>query len=205
MIRGRRGAETRRYKTDLERFSGVKPLEAKCKLGTRPGQHGAKPLRTTEYAIHLRAKQMVREKYIILERQFKRHFNNASRMKGSTGENLLRILESRLDNVVYRLGFAVTRAEAAQLIAHACILINGEVVDIRCCLVEPGDVIAVREKAKKQLRIQMALALAAARPSCDWIAVNTAELSGEFKRFPDRSELPPDILEQLIVEFYSKH
>lgn len=149
-------------------------------------------------------KQKVRRIYGILERQFRNYFQKATRIKGSTGENLLKLLERRLDNVVYRMGFGSTRAESRQLVSHRCILVNGKVVNIPSYLVSPGDIVSVREGSKTQLRIQSALTLAQVRPSCSWIDVNSAEFAGTFKSVPDRTDLPPDINEQLIVELYSK-
>ena len=195
---------SRREKADLSLTSGVRPLDSKCKLDTAPGQHGARRGRETEHGIQLREKQKVRRIYGILERQFRNYFQKATRLKGSTGENLLKLLERRLDNVVYRMGFGSTRAESRQLISHRCILVNGKVVNIPSYLVSPGDVVSVREGSKTQLRIQSALTLAQARPSCGWIDVNATEFSGTFKSVPDRMDLPPDINEQLIVELYSK-
>lgn len=189
---------------DLSLTSGVKPLAEKCKLDTPPGQHGARRGRETEYGIQLREKQRVRRIYGILERQFKNYFVKATRLKGSTGENLLKLLERRLDNVVYRMGFGSTRAEARQMVNHRIILVNGKVVDIPSYLVAPGDVISVRDRAKTQLRIQSAVTLSQTRPACDWLEVDYAEYVGKFKSIPDRDRLPSDINEQLIVELYSK-
>lgn len=194
----------RREKMDLSLTSGVRPLDTKCKLDTAPGVHGARRGRETEHGVQLREKQKVRRIYGILERQFENYFTKATRMKGSTGENLLRLLERRLDNVVYRMGFGSTRAEARQLISHRAILVNGKVVNIPSYLVSPGDVISIREKSKTQLRIQSALTIAQARPAHDWLEIDVAAYQGSFKRVPDRGDLPPDINEQLIVELYSK-
>lgn len=195
---------SRREKMDLSLTSGVRSLDTKCKLDTAPGQHGARRGRETEHGVQLREKQKVRRIYGILERQFKTYFKKATRLKGSTGENLLKLLERRLDNVVYRMGFGSTRAEARQLVSHRCILVNGKVVNIPSYLLSPGDVVSIREGARTQLRIQSALTLSQARPSCDWLEVDAAEFSGTFKNPPDRDRLPPDINEQLIVELYSK-
>lgn len=195
---------SRRERMDLSLKSGVRPLDAKCKLDTAPGMHGARRGRETEYGVQLREKQKVRRIYGILERQFKNYFKKATRLKGSTGENLLKLLERRLDNVVYRMGFGSTRAEARQLVTHCAVLVNGKVVNIPSYLVSPGDQISIKEGAKGQLRIQSALALSQARLACSWIEVDAAEFSGSFKQVPDRSDLPPDINEQLIVELYSK-
>jgi small subunit ribosomal protein S4 len=194
----------RREKADLSLTSGVRALDSKCKLDQAPGQHGARRGRETEHGVQLREKQKVRRIYGILERQFKNYFKKATRLKGSTGENLLKLLERRLDNVVYRLGFGSTRAESRQLVSHCAITVNGKPVNIPSYLVSPGDVISVREAKKAQIRIQSALTLAQARTSCAWLEVNAAEFSGTFKALPDRMDLPSDINEQLIVELYSK-
>lgn len=195
---------SRRERMDLSLTSGVRPLDSKCKLDVAPGQHGARRGRETEHGIQLREKQKVRRIYGILERQFENYFKKATRLKGSTGENLLKLLERRLDNVVYRMGFGSTRAEARQLVTHGSVLVNGKMVNIPSYLLSSGDMITIREKSKTQLRIQSALALAQARPSCDWLEVDAANFSGTFKNAPDRDRLPPDINEQLIVELYSK-
>ena len=195
---------SRREKMDLSLTSGVRALDTKCKLDTAPGQHGARRGRETEHGVQLREKQKVRRIYGILERQFKNYFKKATRLKGSTGENLLKLLERRLDNVVYRMGFGSTRAEARQLVTHRAMMVNGKIVNIPSYLLSPGDVVSVREGAKKQLRVQFALTLAQARPSCDWLEVDAAGFTGTFKNAPDRDRLPPDINEQLIVELYSK-
>lgn len=195
---------SRREKMDLSLTSGVRSLESKCKLDTAPGQHGSRRGRETEHGLQLREKQRVRRIYGILERQFKNYFKKATRLKGSTGENLLRLLERRLDNVVYRMGFGSTRAEARQLVGHRCVTVNGNIVNIPSYLLSPGDIVAIREESRKQLRIQSALTLSQARPPCDWLEIDTASFSGTFKNAPDRDRLPPDINEQLIVELYSK-
>jgi len=193
----------RREGTDLYLKSGVRPLESKCRMESAPGQHGARRARNSDYAVQLREKQKVRRLYGVLEKQFRNYYKRADRQKGATGENLLRILERRLDNVVYRMGFGSTRAEARQLVSHKSILVNGNVVNIPSYQVEAGDTIAVREKAKNQLRIQGALALAANRP-VDWVSVNSDKLEGVFSSYPERDELPSEINENLIVELYSK-
>lgn len=194
----------RREKTDLSLTSGVRALDSKCKLDTAPGVHGARRGRETEYGTQLREKQKVRRIYGVMERQFSNYFKEAARLKGSTGENLLKLLECRLDNVVYRMGFGSTRAEARQLVTHKGIQVNGKTLNIPSHSLSAGDVIAIREKAKKQLRVHGALALAQSRVSCGWIDVDTSELKGVFKQAPERSDLPPDIYEKLIVELYSK-
>jgi small subunit ribosomal protein S4 len=195
---------SRREGTDLFLKSGVRPLESKCKAETLPGVHGARRGRLSDYGIQMREKQKVRRIYGILERQFSNYYKAAAQQKGATGENLLRLLESRLDNVVYRMGFGVTRAEARQLVSHKAILVNGKTVNIPSYQVEPGDVITVREKAKNQLRVQQALALAAQRGETEWLDVNPSKMEGTFKNHPDRSELSSEINENLIVELYSK-
>jgi len=195
---------SRREGADLSLLSGVRALDGKCKLDTAPGMHGARRGRPTEYGGQLREKQKVRRIYGVLERQFSNYFREAARQKGSTGENLLRLLERRLDNVVYRMGFGSTRAEARQLVNHKGILVNGKPVNIPSYSVSPGDVVSIREKAKKQIRVHGALSLAQSRAACGWIDVNSVELAGVFKQFPERSDLPSDIQEKLIVELYSK-
>lgn len=195
---------SRREGTDLFLKSGVRPLESKCRADTPPGMHGAKRARHSDFAIQLREKQKVRRMYGVLEKQFRNYYKKADRQKGATGENLLIILERRLDNVVYRMGFGSTRAESRQLVSHKSILVNGNVVNIPSYQVEAGDTITIREKAKNQLRIQGALALAANRAPVNWVEVNADKLEGVFKAFPDREELPQEFNENLIVEYYSK-
>lgn len=195
---------SRREGTDLFLKSGIRPLESKCRAESAPGQHGQRRTRISDYGVQLREKQKVRRLYGILEKQFRNYYKEAARIKGATGDNLLTLLESRLDNVVYRLGFGSTRAEARQLVSHSSILVNGKKVNIPSYQVQPGDVISVREKAKKQLRIQSAVQLAAQRGAADWIEVDANKLEGTYKRVPDRSELPSEINESLIVELYSK-
>lgn len=193
---------SRRERADLSLLSGVRALETKCKLDKPPGVHSRG--RETDYGVQLRAKQRVRRIYGVTERQFSNYFKKATRLKGSTGENLLKLLERRLDNVVYKMGFGATRAEARQLVSHRGILVNGKIVNIPSQLLSVGDVVSVKASAKKQIRIQAALTLAQARPTCGWLEVDLNELSGTFKQVPERSELPPDINEKLIVELYSK-
>lgn len=194
----------RREKSDLSLTSGVRPLDSKCKLAIAPGMHGARRGRETEYGVQLREKQKVRRIYGVLERQFRNYFKKAARLKGSTGENLLRLLECRLDNVVYRMGFAATRAEARQLVSHCAILLNDKAVNIPSHPVAPGDKVTVQERSRGQQRIQAALAMALARSQCGWINVDQKQLEGIFVRMPDRNDLPSDINEKLIVELYSK-
>jgi small subunit ribosomal protein S4 len=195
---------SRREKADLMLTSGVRPLDSKCKLDTAPGQHGARRGSETEHGVQLREKQKVKRIYGVLERQFENYFKKAARSKGSTGENLLRLLERRLDNVVYRMGFGATRAEARQVVNHGAVLVNGKSVNIPSYLVSAGDIVSIREKSRAQLRIQSAITLAQGRANCDWLEVDYAEFAGTFKNAPDRDRLPPDISEQLIVELYSK-
>lgn len=195
---------SRREGTDLFLKSGVRPLESKCKAETQPGVHGARRGRLSDYGIQLREKQKVRRIYGVLERQFSSYYKEAARQKGATGENLLRILESRLDNVVYRMGFGATRAEARQLVSHKAILLNGKAANIASLQVKPGDVVAVREKSKTQLRIQQSLALAAQRGGVEWLEVSATKMEGVYKNHPDRGELSSEINESLIVELYSK-
>lgn len=195
---------SRREGTDLFLKSGVRPLESKCKAETVPGMHGARRGRLSDYGVQMREKQKVRRIYGVLEKQFGNYYKEAARIKGATGENLLRLLESRLDNVVYRMGFGATRAESRQLVSHKAVLVNGKVVNIASYNVKPGDVISVREKSRNQLRIQQALALASQRGELDWVEVNTSKMEGVFKHYPDRAELSSDINENLIVELYSK-
>lgn len=194
----------RREGTDLYLKSGIRPLDSKCRAETAPGQHGARRSRLSDYGVQLREKQKVRRLYGILERQFRNYYQKADRQKGATGENLLRLLEARLDNVVYRMGFGSTRAEARQLVSHKSIAVNGQPVNIPSYQVRPEDVISVLDHAKGQLRIQSALQLAAQRGPVEWVDVDAGKLSGTFKRIPDRGELPSEINENLIVELYSK-
>ena len=181
---------SRRERADLSLTSGIRPLDSKCKLDTAPGQHGARRGRETGHGIQLREKQKVKRIYGVLERQFENYFKKAMRLKGSTGDNLLKLLESRLDNVVYRMGFGSTRAESRQLVTHKSIMVNGKVVNVPSYLLSPGDMVSVREGSKKQLRIQAALTLALARPGCDWLEVDAAVVQGTFKNLPDRDHLP---------------
>ncbi len=194
----------RREGTDLFLKSGVRSLDSKCKPESVPGQHGARRGRLSDYGVQLREKQKVRRIYGVLEKQFRNYYKEAARLKGATGENLLQLLESRLDNVVYRIGFGSTRSEARQLVAHKAILVNGKVVNIASYKVQAGDVVALREKAKKQLRVQSAMALAAQRGEPEWIEVNVDKLEAVYKAVPDRQDLSSDINENLIVELYSK-
>ncbi|MGC6481507.1 MAG: 30S ribosomal protein S4 [Porticoccaceae bacterium] len=195
---------SRREGTDLFLKSGVRPLESKCRSESAPGQHGQRRGRLSDYGIQLREKQKVRRIYGVLEKQFRNYYKSAAKIKGNTGENLLTLLETRLDNVVYRMGFGSTRAESRQLVSHNAILVNGQKVNIPSYNVQVGDVISLREKSKKQLRVQTALQLAAQRGDIDWVAVDSNKMEGTFSRNPDRADLPAEINENLIVELYSK-
>ena len=195
---------SRREGTDLFLKSGVRAIDSKCKIDTAPGQHGARKPRLSDYGSQLREKQKVRRMYGILERQFRNYYKEANRLKGNTGENLLVLLEGRLDNIVYRMGFAATRAEARQLVSHKAIVVNGRVVNIPSFQVSVDDVVAVREKSKKQARIKASLELAEQKEKPTWLEVDAAKMEGVFKRVPERSDLSADINEHLIVELYSK-
>ena len=195
---------SRREGTDLFLKSGVRAIDSKCKLETAPGQHGARKPRLSEYGTQLREKQKVRRIYGVLEKQFRNYYKDAARLKGNTGENLLQLLETRLDNVVYRMGFGATRAESRQLVSHKSVMVNGRVVNIPSFKVSANDVVSVREKSQKQARIKAALEVAGQREKPTWIEVDSAKMEGAFKRIPERSDLSAEINEQLIVELYSK-
>ncbi len=196
----------RREGMDLNLKSPARGLDSKCKLNQPPGMHGeSRRQRLSDYALQLREKQKVRRIYGVLEKQFRNYYKESARLKGATGENLLQLLESRLDNVVYRMGFAVTRAQARQLVSHKSVEVNGKVVNIASYQVSPNDRISVREKARKQLRIQESINLAKELDTVPaWVDVNFEKLEGVYKSVPDRDDLPPDINESLIVELYSK-
>jgi len=194
----------RREGTDLFLKSRARSLDTKCKLDKIPGQHGDRRTRISDYGLQLREKQKVRRTYGVLEKQFRNYFKKASLKKGSTGENLLQLLEGRLDNTAYRMGFGATRAEARQLVSHKALLVNGQTVNIASYQVKAGDEIEVREKAKKQLRIQDSLNVAEQYGFPDWVEVDTKAMKGVFKSVPERSDLSADINESLIVELYSK-
>ena len=195
----------RREGTDLFLKSGAKPLENKCKFTVPPGGlKGERKSRLSEYGSQLREKQKLRRMYGVLERQFGNYYTEAARRQGSTGENLLKLLECRLDNVVYRLGFACTRAEARQLVSHKAIQVNGQAVTIASYQVKAGDIIEIREKAKKQLRIAGSLSVAQQVGLPEWVQVNDKEFKGVFKQVPARDEILPDINENLVIELYSK-
>ena len=195
---------SRREGTDLFLKSGIRPLDSKCRSESSPGQHGQRRGRLSDYGIQLREKQKVRRIYGVLEKQFRNYYKSAAKIKGNTGENLLVLLETRLDNVVYRMGFGSTRAESRQLVAHNAILVNGQKVNIPSYNVQAGDVVSLREKSKKQLRVQTALQLASQRGDVEWVSVDSSKMEGTFSRNPDRADLPAEINENLIVELYSK-
>ena len=196
---------SRREGTDLFLKSSRRALDSKCKLDSRPGQHGrTSGARTSDYGKQLREKQKVKRTYGVLERQFRRYFAEAERRKGNTGETLLQLLECRLDNVVYRMGFGSTRAEARQLISHKSIVVNGRVLNIPSAQIRSGDVVAFREKSRTQARIQDSLNLADQTGFPDWVSVDKIKMEGTFRQVPDRSEIAADINESLVVELYSR-
>lgn len=195
---------SRRAGTDLLLKSRARSLDTKCNMETRPGQHGAVKPRLSDYALQLREKQKLKQMYGVLERQFRNYYAKASSTKGSTGLILLQLLETRLDNTVYRMGFSRTRAEARQLVSHKAILVNGKSVNIPSYRVRPGDVIEVREASRSQGRIAEALSIAAQAGLPDWVDVDEKGLKGTFKAVPTRDQIVPDINEQLVVELYSK-
>ncbi|MBK6673587.1 MAG: 30S ribosomal protein S4 [Proteobacteria bacterium] len=196
---------SRREGTDLFLKSGAKPLESKCKLQVPPGGiKGERRQRLSDYGMQLREKQKLRRMYGVLERQFRNYYEEAARRQGATGENLLKLLECRLDNVVYRMGFAATRAEARQLVSHKGVDVNGEAVTIPSYQVKAGDVVQIREKSRKQLRVVNALTVAAQVGFPEWLEVNEKEMRGVFKAAPNRDDVLPDINENLVVELYSK-
>lgn len=195
---------SRREGTDLYLKSGLRPLESKCNLETPPGMQGAKRGRPSDYAMQLREKQKLRRMYGVLEKQFRNYYKAAAATKGATGENLLSMLEQRLDNVVYRMGFGSTRAEARQLVSHKSVMVDGKIVNIASYQVKPNQTISIREKAKKQARIADAMELASQRGLPGWLEVDNKKFEGVFKSVPDRSDLPAEINESLVVELYSK-
>lgn len=195
---------SRREGTDLFLKSGVRPFESKCRAESIPGQHGQRRGRLSDYGVQLREKQKVRRVYGVLEKQFRGYYKEADRLKGATGSNLLQLLESRLDNVVYRMGFGSTRAEARQLVSHKAVIVNGKTVNVPSYKVKAGDVVAIREKSQNQLRISAALELATQRGFPTWVEVDAKKKEGTFKAMPERSDLSADINENLIVELYSK-
>ncbi len=196
---------SRREGTDLFLKSARRSLDSKCKFESKPGQHGrTSGARTSDYGLQLREKQKLKRMYGVLEKQFRKYFAEAERRRGPTGETLIQLLESRLDNVVYRMGFGSTRAEARQLVTHRAIEINGKAADIASMLVKSGDVISVREKSKNQVRIKDALELASGIGFPQWVEVDASKLSGVFKQAPDRQDVAQDINESLVVELYSR-
>ena len=195
---------SRREGTDLFLKSSVRPLDSKCKFSVPPGGAPQRRPRLSDYGLQLREKQKLRRMYGVLERQFRNYYKKAAQLKGSTGENLLQLLEGRLDNVVFRMGYAVTRAEARQLVSHKGITVNGAIVNIPSYQVRAGDVVAVREKNQKQLRIQNALSIASQVGFPEWVEVDEKKMTGTLKTFPVREEILPDINENLVVELYSK-
>ncbi len=196
---------SRRQGVDLFLKSRARPIESKCQLEKPPGQHGdSRGRRQSDYALQLREKQKLRYMYGVLEKQFRNYYKEAAKRKGATGENLLQLLEQRLDNVVYRMGFGSTRSEARQLVSHKAITVNGESVNIPSYQVTPKDVVAVREKSRQQVRIQDSLAIAEQLGLPEWLEVDTKKMEGLFKSAPERSDLPADINESLVVELYSK-
>lgn len=195
---------SRREGVDLMHKSRVRSLESKCKIDTPPGQFGSKSGKATDYGIQLRMKQLIKRYYGVLERQFHNYYKKADSKKGASGENLIRILESRLDNVVYRLGFAATRAEARQIVNHCSIMVNGGIVNIPSYLVEPNDEISVKTKSSKQIRISQAMAMARKGAPVEWLSVDENKLLGIFKRYPDANEFPQEFKVHLVIELYSK-
>ena len=196
---------SRREGTDLFLKSGVRAIESKCNMDSPPGAaQGARRGRLSDYGLQLREKQKVRRMYGVLEKQFRNYYKKAASQKGNTGENLLSLLETRLDNVIYRMGFGCTRAEARQMVSHKAFMVNGTVVNIPSFQVQAGDEIEVRESKKSHLRISAALKIAATREECDWLEVDETKFKGVFKSVPDRTDLGTEINENLIVELYSK-
>ena len=195
---------SRREGRDLLLKSGIRSFESKCRSETAPGIHGRRRGRISDYGIQLREKQKVRRLYGVMEKQFRNYYKLAARKKGVTGDNLLKLLESRLDNVVYRFGFASTRAEARQLVSHKAVEVNGKLVNIPSYQLSPGDLIQLKEKAKSQKRVHEALEISSSRPENDWLEVNKSDFSGVFSSAPEREFLDSDINENLIVELYSK-
>ena len=201
--RGPRLRLSRREGTDLFLTTGTRAIESKCKLENKPGNAQSRT-RLSDYGTQLREKQKVKRMYGLLEKQFRNYYLKAANAKGNTGENLLNLLESRLDNVVYRMGFAVTRAEARQMVSHKAVSVNGNCVNVPSYNVLPDDIVSIRNKNKQQLRIKAAADLSKSREALSWLDVNLEELEGKFVNFPDRSELSADINENLIIELYSK-
>lgn len=195
---------SRREGTDLMLKARGTSLEGKCKIDSPPGQHGQRRTRLSDYGVQLREKQKLRRIYGVLERQFRNYYKKAASRRGATGEVLLQLLEGRLDNVVYRMGFAATRAEARQLVSHKSVTVNGEKVNIPSCQVRPGDVIGLTDKGRKQARVQAAFDTAQQLGLPEWVEVDDKKMEGVYKAVPERADLPPDINENLVVELYSK-
>ena len=196
---------SRREGTDLFLKSGIKPIESKCKLNSVPGSKlGSRRERLSDYGNQLREKQKLRRMYGVMEKQFRNYYKKASKLKGSTGENLLKLLEGRLDNMVYRMGFAVTRAEARQLVSHKSIMVNGTVINIPSYQVNASDEISVTDKGKEQLRVKNAVNISSQLGISEWLSVDQKKLKGVVNSIPEREDILPDIQENLVVEFYSK-
>ena len=196
---------SRREGTDLFLKSGIKPIESKCKLNSIPGSKvGSRMERLSDYGNQLREKQKLRRMYGVMEKQFRNYYKKASKLKGSTGENLLKLLEGRLDNMVYRMGFAVTRAEARQLVSHKSIMVNGRVINIPSYQVNASDEISVTDKGKEQLRVKNAVNISSQLGISEWLSVDQKKLKGVVNSIPEREDILPDIQENLVVEFYSK-
>ena len=196
---------SRREGTDLFLKSGIKPIESKCKLNSIPGSKvGSRRERLSDYGNQLREKQKLRRMYGVMEKQFRNYYKKASKLKGSTGENLLKLLEGRLDNMVYRMGFAVTRAEARQLVSHKSIMVNGRVINIQSYQVNASDEISVTDKGKEQLRVKNAVNISSQLGISEWLSVDQKKLKGVVNSIPEREDILPDIQENLVVEFYSK-
>lgn len=195
---------SRREGTDLFLKSSVRAIESKCKIEQPPGQHSSRKTRLSDYGKQLREKQKVRRIYGVLERQFRNYYKKAARLKGNPGENLLQLLEGRLDNVVYRMGFSATRAESHQLVSHKSIMVNNRVINVASYQVTPNDIISIRKKAQTQYRVRASLELAEQQEKPTWLEVDATKMEGVFKRIPERTDLSQDINEHLIVELYSK-
>jgi len=195
---------SRREGVDLQHKSRIRSLDSKCKANVAPGQFGDRTTRTTDYGLQLRMKQLIKRYYGVLERQFRNYYEKADKMKGSSGENLIRLLESRLDNVVYRLGLATTRAEARQLVNHRSILVGGKIVNIPSYLIKINDLITIKDCSKKQARIMNAIEISKRGIIPEWLSMDVNTMTGVFKRFPDGSEFPPEFKVHLVVELYSK-
>ncbi len=202
--RGPKCRLSRREKTDLQLKSGVRSVDSKCNLERTPGVHWQRRGRTTDYGVQLRMKQMIRRYYDVMEKQFRKYYKKADNLKGSTGDNLLQLLEARLDNVVYRMGFASTRAEARQLVSHKSVKVNGIVVNVASYHVKPGDLVEIRDRAKSQLRVKAAMELSAQRQNCSWLDTDSKKVEGTYKNLAEIDELPVEFKVNLVVELYSK-